>query len=133
MGAGFHNLMNLEKPFSIGWPCDREIRPFGCVRPLSDERATLNPKALFHQGGGAPDGAARAVRAAQVDARYICQLRTVLTWRQSIGIVGGRPGASLYFIGFQNEHVLYLDPHEVQAVRPTNIARRTKGSVVSVA
>lgn len=55
----------------------------------------------------------------QVDARYICQLRVMLTWRQSIGIVGGRPGASLYFIGFQNEHVLYLDPHEVQEVLPT--------------
>lgn len=53
----------------------------------------------------------------QVDARYICQLRTVLSWRQSIGIVGGRPSASLYFIGFQGEHVLYLDPHEVQPVR----------------
>ena len=49
---------------------------------------------------------------------YIAQLRAVLTWRQSIGIVGGRPSSSLYFIGFQHEHVLYLDPHEVQPVSP---------------
>ena len=47
---------------------------------------------------------------------YIAQLRAVLTWRQSIGIIGGRPSSSLYFIGFQHEHVLYLDPHEVQPV-----------------
>ena len=54
--------------------------------------------------------------AAQVNSVYIAQLRAVLTWRQSIGIVGGRPSSSLYFIGFQHEHVLYLDPHEVQPV-----------------
>ena len=47
---------------------------------------------------------------------YIAQLQAVLTWRQSIGIVGGRPSSSLYFIGFQHEHILYLDPHEVQPV-----------------
>ncbi len=52
----------------------------------------------------------------QVNSVYIAQLQAVLTWRQSIGIVGGRPSSSLYFIGYQHEHVLYLDPHEVQPV-----------------
>jgi cysteine protease ATG4 len=51
-----------------------------------------------------------------VNSVYIAQLQAVLTWRQSIGIVGGRPSSSLYFIGYQHEHVLYLDPHEVQPV-----------------
>lgn len=33
-----------------------------------------------------------------------------------MGIVGGRPGSSLYFVGVQGHSVLYLDPHEVQDV-----------------
>lgn len=54
---------------------------------------------------------------AQINPRYCAQLQQVLTWPQSTGIVGGRPSSSLYFIGFQDQHVLYLDPHEVQEVR----------------
>jgi cysteine protease ATG4 len=52
----------------------------------------------------------------QINPRYMQQLQAVLTWPQSVGIVGGRPSSSLYFIGFQGQHVLYLDPHEVQEV-----------------
>ena len=51
-----------------------------------------------------------------VNEKYIPQLREVLQWPQSIGIVGGRPSSSLYFIGCQDNNVLYLDPHEVQDV-----------------
>lgn len=32
---------------------------------------------------------------------YSAQLRTVLRWKQSVGIVGGRPGHSYYFLGYQ--------------------------------
>lgn len=55
--------------------------------------------------------------AAQINPRYCAQLQQLLTWPQSVGIVGGRPSSSLYFIGLQDQHVLYLDPHEVQEVR----------------
>lgn len=44
------------------------------------------------------------------------QLQTVLTWPHSIGIIGGRPGSSLYFVGTQEQNVLFLDPHETQQV-----------------
>lgn len=54
---------------------------------------------------------------AQLNPRYIPQLQAVLTMPQSIGIVGGRPGSSLYFVGTQQDLLLYLDPHEVQEVR----------------
>jgi Peptidase family C54 len=52
----------------------------------------------------------------QVNPRYVPQLQTVLTWPHSIGIVGGRPSSSLYFVGYQEENVLLLDPHETQQV-----------------
>ena len=45
------------------------------------------------------------------------QLQEVLQWQQSVGIVGGRPSSSLYFIGHQGPSVLFMDPHEVQDVR----------------
>lgn len=53
----------------------------------------------------------------QVNERYIPQLQQVLTWPQSIGIVGGRPSSSLYFVGCQDDQVMYLDPHQAQQVQ----------------
>eukprot|EP00736_Rhodelphis_marinus_P009712 Rmarinus@m.4312 len=41
-------------------------------------------------------------------------LRTLMHLPQSLGIVGGRPSASLYFVGCQGDNLLYLDPHHTQ-------------------
>jgi len=38
----------------------------------------------------------------------------MLRMRQSVGIIGGRPRQSLFFVGFQDESVIYLDPHTVR-------------------
>ena len=56
------------------------------------------------------------VRCLQLNSRYLPQLQQVLAMPQSIGVVGGRPGSSLYFMGCQDSHVLYMDPHHVQPV-----------------
>ena len=37
----------------------------------------------------------------KINPLYLPQLQRVLTFQQSVGIVGGRPGASLLFVGFQ--------------------------------
>jgi len=53
----------------------------------------------------------------KISELYHDQLRTVLMLPQSVGVVGGRPGASLYFVGVQEPAaVAFLDPHEVQEV-----------------
>ena len=54
---------------------------------------------------------------AQLNPRYCEQLRELLRWPQSCGVLGGRPSSSLLFVGAQAGHVLFLDPHEVQEVR----------------
>lgn len=80
----------------------------GLVRPQDDHISVLFVVFIvFHLMKALP---------MQVNPRYIPQLLEVLKWPQSLGIVGGRPSSSLYFIGCQGEQVLYLDPHDVQEV-----------------
>ena len=45
---------------------------------------------------------------------YVPQILRILSMPQSAGIVGGRPGSSLFLIGRQNDRVLFLDPHRLQ-------------------
>ena len=46
--------------------------------------------------------------------RYAPVLRAVLALPQSLGIIGGRPMQSHYFVGCAGGRLLYLDPHTVQ-------------------
>lgn len=45
-------------------------------------------------------------------------LKRSLTYPQSIGIAGGRPSSSHYFVGVQNDTFFYLDPHETRPALP---------------
>lgn len=54
--------------------------------------------------------------ACHTSCRYIPLLWETFTFPQSLGILGGRPGASTYIVGIQDNKALYLDPHEVQPV-----------------
>jgi len=52
---------------------------------------------------------------------YIPHLQHLLGSLYSTGIIGGKPRASMYFIGVQGPNVFYLDPHIVQdAIRPSS-------------
>lgn len=52
----------------------------------------------------------------KVNLRYMPLLWETFTFPQSLGIMGGKPGASTYIVGVQDDKAFYLDPHEVQQV-----------------
>ncbi|VDL87396.1 unnamed protein product [Nippostrongylus brasiliensis] len=49
---------------------------------------------------------------------HICQL---LSQKTCLGLLGGRPDHSLYFIGYYDNHVIYLDPHVAQEYAPISM------------
>mmetsp|Transcript_3340 Transcript_3340/g.11735 ORF Transcript_3340/g.11735 Transcript_3340/m.11735 type:complete len:633 (+) Transcript_3340:88-1986(+) len=50
-----------------------------------------------------------------VNKEYLRYIKDFLTFPQSVGIIGGKPNSSLYFVGWQGDHLIYLDPHRVHA------------------
>ncbi|EGG17261.1 autophagy protein 4 [Cavenderia fasciculata] len=44
---------------------------------------------------------------------YFSGIKAMLQMPSSIGLIGGKPKQSFYFVGFQDEHIIYLDPHFV--------------------
>ena len=53
-----------------------------------------------------------------INPRYLPSLLAMLSLPQTLGIIGGRPAASLYFVGAQDDNLFYLDPHTVHPTVP---------------
>jgi len=46
--------------------------------------------------------------------KYKPMLAGVMNLKQSIGLIGGKPGKALYLVGMDGDEFSYLDPHYVQ-------------------
>lgn len=45
---------------------------------------------------------------------YVKSLKKCFQFKQSLGVIGGKPNLALYFIGCIGDEVIYLDPHTTQ-------------------
>lgn len=55
-----------------------------------------------------------------VNEYYWDDVKRILASKFSVGIAGGRPSSSLYFIGYQGNELLYFDPHTPQPSLQSN-------------
>ena len=56
-----------------------------------------------------------------VQAEYLEVIRHFFESKQNVGILGGRPGEAYYLLGMQDQHLIFLDPHNTQRAIPSNL------------
>lgn len=56
----------------------------------------------------------------QLNDAYVPALQKTFTFPQSVGIIGGKKGHSVYFVGAQDEQLHLLDPHDVHPTAELN-------------
>ncbi|KAJ2698079.1 hypothetical protein H4218_003527 [Coemansia sp. IMI 209128] len=59
---------------------------------------------------------------------YVPKIKTLFQIPQSVGLVGGKPSRSFYFIGRQGDNLFYLDPHVTRQHMPRSSALDNEGS-----
>ena len=59
---------------------------------------------------------------------YIPQLCSWFNLPYCVGIIGGKPRSSFYFIGYSGDLIFYLDPHTTQNALPVDYDLRSDGS-----
>lgn len=82
------------------------------------QRANQGQTAPWNEGHGILLLVPTKLGVSELNQRYMPAIKKVLTLRWSVGIVGGKPNRSLYFLGFQDDRLIYLDPHTVQESQP---------------
>lgn len=50
----------------------------------------------------------------KINPLYFAALKKTLQFKNSLGIIGGRPNHALYLIGYTENDIIYLDPHSTQ-------------------
>lgn len=56
----------------------------------------------------------------KINPIYHSSLLQLVSLKQSVGIAGGKPSSSFYFLGHQGNNLIYLNPHFPQAISDSN-------------
>ncbi|RZF44322.1 hypothetical protein LSTR_LSTR006872 [Laodelphax striatellus] len=56
----------------------------------------------------------------EINPVYVQGLKTCFTFKQSLGVIGGKPNHALYFVGCVGNDVIFLDPHTTQQIGSVN-------------
>jgi hypothetical protein len=102
--------------------CEQELRnrpPSSSARWYYDEEDMI----LNHDIGDFP----RAVLAIvtlrlglnEIDSDYFESVKACFDLPQCVGLLGGKPNFALYFVGTQDDSLIFLDPHFVQDAVPS--------------
>ncbi|XP_044158024.1 LOW QUALITY PROTEIN: cysteine protease ATG4C [Bufo gargarizans] len=51
----------------------------------------------------------------RTNTEYFAFVKGILSLEYCLGIIGGRPKQSYYFVGFQDDSLIYMDPHYCQS------------------
>lgn len=71
--------------------------------------------------GAAPDGRAVIILipvrlgGEKINPEYLSFVKSILSLDYCIGIIGGKPKQAYYFVGFQDDSLIYMDPHYCQS------------------
>lgn len=49
-----------------------------------------------------------------IPLEYLESVKEIFNFSSNVGICGGKEHSALYFVGFSNPDLIYLDPHYVQ-------------------
>ncbi|KAH8111525.1 hypothetical protein DFH11DRAFT_1729456 [Phellopilus nigrolimitatus] len=92
--------------------------------PSTRRRRSGQPQSLMSIWGQRPVLVLVGIRLGidGVNPVYYEAVKALYTFPQSVGIAGGRPSSSYYFVGAQADNLFYLDPHHA---RPTVPLRHT--------
>jgi cysteine protease ATG4 len=50
----------------------------------------------------------------RIESEYFDPITKCFDMPQCVGLIGGKPNFALYFVGHQDKHLIFLDPHYVQ-------------------
>lgn len=105
-------LTDAHKPSNLRIyvrPDDSDVYEYTFLRTAHDENNVFRPTLILL---GTRLGIDR------ITPVYHASLKRALELPQSIGIAGGRPSSSHYFIGTQGNTFFYLDPHTTRPLLP---------------
>lgn len=128
-GAAFSALHIIQTGRDLGVPIGHQFNPSLLARVLKARSRSREdmPFDVYHVRNGIINEAALRKRgkpillliplrlgAAHLNPEYCALIKASLASPYSLGIIGGRAARAFYIVGYQDESLLYLDPHVLQ-------------------